>query len=172
MSVIRSARFLIISYRIIMSDILWQAKDEAAMLTLGLILSQSITKAPGGVIYLQGTLGMGKTTLSRAIIQSMGWAGPVKSPTYTLVESYSTGSIDVNHFDLYRLADPEELEYIGFNDFLGDQSINLIEWPEQGEGVLPPADLKIMIEDDNPGRIIRLSPQSEKGEKWCQQCTQ
>lgn len=153
-----------------MSDILWHAEDEAAMLTLGLTLSQAITRNPGGVIYLQGTLGMGKTTLSRAIIQCMGWDGPVKSPTYTLVESYSVGTIEVNHFDLYRLADPEELEYIGLNDFMTDNCVNLIEWPEQGVGVLPPADLQIIIEEASPGRVIRLVPHSEKGISWCQQC--
>ena len=89
------------------------------------------------IIYLHGELGTGKTTLVRGALRSLGYAAAVKSPTFTLVESYFFPAFNVHHFDLYRISDPEELEFIGFREYLNDQSIIFIEWPQRGTRIIP-----------------------------------
>ncbi|MEJ2043430.1 MAG: tRNA (adenosine(37)-N6)-threonylcarbamoyltransferase complex ATPase subunit type 1 TsaE [Reinekea sp.] len=119
----------------------------------------------GSIIYLDGTLGMGKTALSRALIEGLGWRGRVKSPTYTLLEHYDTVTCVVFHFDLYRLSDPEELEFIGVRDLDAKSAIWLIEWPENGVGLLPMADLIVHFDEADAGmaRDICLQAMTDKG---------
>ncbi len=139
------------------------APDEAAMVALGGCLAQACE--PGLVVFLEGDLGMGKTTLARGFIQSLGHEGAVKSPTYTLVEPYELAKVTVFHFDLYRVADPEELEFMGIRDYFGDMSVCLVEWAERGLGALPPADLVINIERQGRGRQLVFCAPTEQGER-------
>ena len=120
---------------------------------------------PALLIALQGDLGAGKTTLSRGLLIGLGHVGAVKSPTYTLVEPYDLAMGQVCHFDFYRLQDPEELEYMGFRDYLVESRLCLIEWPERGVGFLPEADILIEIVQLDEGRKVTLSGQSEQAKK-------
>nr|WP_283105644.1 tRNA (adenosine(37)-N6)-threonylcarbamoyltransferase complex ATPase subunit type 1 TsaE [Shewanella kaireitica] len=138
-------------------------KDEQATVSLGNKLSALIT--PPLTLYLSGDLGAGKTTFSRGLIQSLGHDGAVKSPTYTLVEPYEIAGIDVFHFDLYRLYDPEELEFMGIRDYFTERSLCIVEWPDRGHGLLPQADIHIYIKYVNTGRQIELQALSTKGEE-------
>lgn len=139
--------------------------DELHMPALGQALARGLLHLGGGRIYLDGTLGMGKTTLSQAIIAGCGWTGRVKSPTYTLVEPYECESLTVVHFDLYRLADAEELEFIGLRDYLTDHSAWLVEWPERGAGVLPEADLVIHFSETGSARNLAFDAGTDRGLK-------
>jgi len=109
-------------------------------------------------------LGAGETTFSRGLIQALGHKGTVKSPTYTLVETYQFESMQVFHFDLYRLSDPEELEYMGIRDYFGEGCLCLVEWPEKGYGFLPRADLELTLQHDKLGRQVSIQANSEKGQ--------
>ena len=148
-----------------MSELKLPALDEEAMLAVAARLGA--ISGGQGVIYLHGDLGAGKTTLSRGILRGMGHAGAVKSPTFTLVEPYELGERRVYHFDLYRLADPEELEFFGIRDYFQGDALCLIEWPERGAGILPKADLDIAIVPAGAGRSLRLLARSARGESWC-----
>lgn len=137
------------------------AADADAQEALGRELAAAL--GGHGVVYLQGELGAGKTTLTRGVLRGYGHAGAVKSPTYTLVEPYELGAVTVYHFDLYRLTDPEELELMGIRDYCRPDSLVLIEWPERGRPLLPPADVVITIRSDNNGRELEFAAQNEYG---------
>ena len=128
--------------------------DEAATLALGAELAGRLR--PGQCVYLIGDLGAGKTTLVRGLLHELGHTGAVKSPTYTLVEPYEDVRIPVYHFDLYRLGDPEELELIGVRDYFGPSAVCLLEWPQRGTGVIPPADLTVTLTVRGHGRHAEL----------------
>ena len=117
----------------------------------------------GGVITLSGDLGTGKTPLVRGALEAEGVVGGVRSPTYTLVEYSPLQRFAVAHFDLYRLADPEELEYLGYRDYLNAQTLCLIEWPQRAGGYLHAIDLEINLEYDAQGRRVELSAGTEWG---------
>ncbi|HEY9202563.1 MAG TPA: tRNA (adenosine(37)-N6)-threonylcarbamoyltransferase complex ATPase subunit type 1 TsaE [Gammaproteobacteria bacterium] len=141
--------------------------NESEQLSLAAELAHH---APAGtVIFLQGDLGAGKTTLVRGFLQALGHVGAVKSPTYTLVEPYEINGQGIYHFDLYRLGEPDELEYAGGRDYFDGESICLIEWPEKAAGYLPVADLlcELAYETRNgvQGRACKLQAGTEKGDK-------
>jgi tRNA threonylcarbamoyladenosine biosynthesis protein TsaE len=115
------------------------------------------------VLYLVGDLGTGKTTLVRGALRGLGHQGSVRSPTYTLLEPYELAGMRVFHLDLYRLGDPEELEYLGLRDLLDEDSVLFVEWPERGAGVLPPADLEIRLDHSGNGRRLELLARTEAG---------
>jgi tRNA threonylcarbamoyladenosine biosynthesis protein TsaE len=177
-----------------------QIINEEAMTRLGAQLAQIIL--PGSIIYLEGELGTGKTTLVRGFLRALGHSGAIKSPTFTIVEpysidkniSYNYNKLDkfvkpdpddkivtalkyrhnctdsdanqqqVYHFDLYRLEDAEELEYLGIRDYLDGEAIALIEWPKKGWGILPQADLTISLQHQKQGRQVDWLAQSKNGE--------
>lgn len=139
----------------------WRAPDPQAMEALGARLATRLV--PGLVLFLRGELGAGKTTLVRGVLHGLGHAGAVKSPTYTLVEPYTLRGLAVYHFDLYRLNDPEELEFLGMRDYLEGSGVCLIEWPERGAGMLPEPDVEIAIESMEEGRVVRLKACTERG---------
>ncbi|OOF36319.1 tRNA (adenosine(37)-N6)-threonylcarbamoyltransferase complex ATPase subunit type 1 TsaE [Rodentibacter heidelbergensis] len=146
--------------------------DEATMLRFGKKLAETILGCHAKravILYLNGDLGAGKTTLTRGMVQGLGFQGKVKSPTYTLVEEYNITGKMIYHFDLYRLADPEELEFMGIRDYFAKEAICLIEWAEKGAGILPPADLLVNIDYYDDARNITLIAQNDLGEQILQQ---
>lgn len=154
--------------------------DECATIAVGeglakVVLAQDelIDKTQSAlIVYLNGDLGAGKTTLTRGFVRGMGHQGNVKSPTYTLVEPYELPPWNVYHFDLYRLGDAEELEYMGIRDYFANNCCCFIEWPEKGEGILAKADIVIELNYKNEQRMIELNAFSERGEAVLQHYAQ
>jgi tRNA threonylcarbamoyladenosine biosynthesis protein TsaE len=137
--------------------------DEQATLTLGSRLAPLLE--PGLVIYLRGELGAGKTTLARGVLRGLGHEGPVKSPTYTLVEVYELSRLNLHHFDFYRFNDPREWIDAGFRESFNPCTVGLIEWPEKAQGTLPPADLEITLTPSGTGRSASFIAASPRGQR-------
>ncbi|MGL5632627.1 MAG: tRNA (adenosine(37)-N6)-threonylcarbamoyltransferase complex ATPase subunit type 1 TsaE [Azovibrio sp.] len=135
--------------------------DEGATQRLGTALAPCIV--PGLVIYLEGDLGAGKTTLTRALLRALGYTGSVKSPTYALVEVYVVSRLYLYHFDFYRFGSPEEFFDAGLGEYFRKDSVCLVEWPEKAEGYVPPADLRFVIQLDGEGRRLRPVACSQEG---------
>lgn len=142
--------------------------DEQATLLLGRHLA-SCCPHDGFTLHLEGQLGAGKTTLTRGLLHALGHTGHVKSPTYTLVEPYDLASGPVFHFDLYRLADPEELDYLGIDDYFNQSALCLIEWPSQAGHFLPPPDLHIDLQYRHKARQVTIQAMTNKGQYAYQQ---
>ncbi len=140
-------------------------ENEQATLALGAELAGLLTAQDGfatdAVVYLKGELGAGKTTLVRGILRALGFTGPVKSPTYTLLEPYEDQSI--YHFDLYRIGDGGELDFIGIDEYMAARSIKLIEWPERAGGRLPRPDIEIALCAEGGGRSAAIRAPSLPG---------
>lgn len=132
-----------------------QLSKDAETQALGAELSKNLTG--NQTLFLHGPLGAGKTTLVRGLLHALGHQGAVKSPTFTLVESYCLKHLKIHHFDLYRLSDPEELEWMGIRDYFTDDSVVLVEWPSRGAGILPRPDLEIHLEWHDQGRLAKLT---------------
>jgi len=137
--------------------------DEDATLALGAALAKALE--PGLVIHLEGDLGAGKTTLVRGVLRGLGWEGPVKSPTYTLLELYEVSRLLLHHFDFYRFQDPQEWIDAGFRETFNGRNVSLIEWPEKAGELLPPPDVAVVLESSGEGRNASLRSHSAQGEK-------
>lgn len=133
-----------------------QIDSEEAMIEFGKKLAKSLVERNAVTVYFEGDLGAGKTTLCRGILRGLGFEGRVRSPTYTLMESYQIPSSYVYHFDLYRMIHAEELEFIGGRDYFVDGNLCLVEWPERGAGWLPSPDVEICIRVLSTTRQIEL----------------
>ena len=138
--------------------------DEAATVALARRLAPALRD--GGVLFLRGELGAGKTTFARALLRGLGLGERVKSPTYSLLERYAVNGRDAFHLDLYRIADAGELEWLGLDELDAPGAIVLVEWPERGSGALPSADLEVALEHDGSGRRGYLTPVSPRGCRW------
>ncbi len=145
--------------------ILWSQQlflpDESAVLKLGeklgpYLKDHALRKSEALMVYLDGDLGAGKTTLTRGILAGLGYPGIVKSPTFTIVEPYSIDNLEIFHFDLYRLTEPEELLFLGGRDYYSQQALCLVEWPDLGRGVLPEPDLTVKLSYEQTGRRCEL----------------
>jgi len=133
---------------------------EEAMVALGQALSPWLKKFR--LVTFSGDLGAGKTTLVRGVLRGRNFSGPVKSPTFTLVEPYALDDQPIYHFDLYRLNDPEELEFVGTREYLSGDGLCLVEWPENGAGFLPEPDVNVTINKVNSGRLVTFELLSDR----------
>lgn len=134
---------------------------------LGAALARALPKTrPALVLALEGDLGAGKSTLARALLRALGVQGAIRSPTYTLVEPYATERGECLHLDLYRLADPSELDFLGIDEMYAQSALWLIEWPQNGAGCLPPIDLLLALGHAGSGRRLTAQALSERGAEW------
>lgn len=142
--------------------------DETATLAFGAQLARELT--PGLTLYLEGDLGAGKTTLVRGLLRALGHTGRVKSPTYTLAETYSLPAFELYHFDLYRMHDPREWLDAGFRDVADGRVVSLIEWPEKAAGWLPSPDVIIRLTIADDARDIECEAASPRGAHYLETC--
>jgi len=142
----------------------FRAIDEAALNKVAARLAAGLRD--GGVLYLRGELGAGKTTFARALLGALGVGLRIKSPTYSLIESYATGDLAVHHLDLYRIADPGELEWLGLADLTAGTHLLLVEWPERAARALPVSDLVVSLAHAGEKRDAVLAAGSTRGVDW------
>jgi tRNA threonylcarbamoyladenosine biosynthesis protein TsaE len=151
-----------------LAQISFHLVDEDATARFGAALAHAIERhraaieANGLVLGLSGDLGAGKTSLVRALLRALGVMGPVKSPTFALLEPYVVSSLNFYHFDFYRFADPREFAAAGFRELFGPGAVCAIEWPERAEG-LPTPDLALTLRVEDPGRRVDIVAGSELG---------
>lgn len=138
--------------------------DEPALCALASRLACCV--GGGGVIYLRGELGAGKSTFARALLGALGVGARVKSPTYSLIESYRAAGLAIHHLDLYRIADPGELEWLGLADLVAEPHLLVVEWPERAAGALPAADLDVRLVHAGPARDVACAGVSPRGADW------
>ena len=138
--------------------------DEAALAAVARALAPRMRE--GGVIHLAGPLGAGKTTFARSLLGAMGVDDRIKSPTYTLIESYAIGELTAHHLDLYRIAAADEVEWLGLDDLANGKQLWLIEWPERADGAIPPPDLIVELAHAGGTRDLRLIALTTRGESW------
>ena len=136
--------------------------DAVATEALGGALARALKGRGAAVIYLEGDLGAGKTTLARGFLRALGVKGAIRSPTYTLMEPYQVGALEILHIDLYRLDDPVELHNLGLADYPPDRSFWLLEWPQRGAGVLPKPDVGVRLLHDGIQRRTSITGLSER----------
>jgi tRNA threonylcarbamoyladenosine biosynthesis protein TsaE len=137
--------------------------DEAATVAAGSAVGRALSA--GAVVFLTGELGAGKTTFTRGALRALGHVGSVKSPTYTLCEPYDLANAgQLCHLDLYRLSNPEELEFLGIRDYVASGAVLLIEWPSKGEGWLPTPDLQVALHESGDGRELKIDALTADGE--------
>lgn len=144
------------------------SRDDAFTRSLGAALARTLpTPPPRSLwIFLRGDLGAGKTTFVRGLLQGMGETRTVKSPTYSLLETYERSAWHVIHLDLFRLAEPRDLGPLGLSDHDQEGALWLVEWPERGEGALPQPDLEIFLEGHSSGHSIRLESRTPIAREW------
>ena len=141
--------------------------DESGLRALAERLAPALRA--GGIVHLVGELGAGKTTFARALLQRLGVGARVKSPTYSLIESYAVGALAVHHLDLYRIADPGELEWLGLADLTAGMHLIVVEWPERAGAALPAADLIVRLAHAGPQRDVAFLPATARGRDWLAQ---
>jgi tRNA threonylcarbamoyladenosine biosynthesis protein TsaE len=142
----------------------FHAIDEAALGVIAMHLAAPVRR--GGVIHLSGELGAGKTTFARALLGALGIGARIKSPTYSLIESYLTDDLAIHHLDLYRITHPGELEWLGLADLTAGSHLLLIEWPERAAGALPHPDLMVRLAHAGTKRDVVLRAESPRGAEW------
>lgn len=138
--------------------------NEARLVQIAQVLAPAVRG--GGVIHLEGALGAGKTTFARGLLRALGVAARVKSPTYSLIESYEAGELSIHHLDLYRIAAADELEWLGLGDLDAARTLWLIEWPERAVAAVPQADLAVHLAHAQSGRDLRFVALSTVGRSW------
>ncbi len=147
-----------------MNEIALNGIDEGTLATLARALAPRVRE--GGSIHLAGPLGAGKTTFARALLRALGAGERIKSPTYTLIETYALPGLTVQHLDLYRIAAAEELEWLGLRDLADGPMLWLIEWPERGIGAIPAPDLVVQLSHAKAGRDARVMAYGDRGAGW------
>ena len=147
-----------------MTEIAFNGIDEGELAALASELAPRLRG--GGSIHLAGPLGAGKTTFARALLRALGAGERIKSPTYTLIESYALPGLTAQHLDLYRIAAPEELEWLGLRDLADGAVLWLVEWPERGVGAIPEPDLTVNLAHAASGRDVALHACSDRGVRW------